>query len=278
MKIQYLGTGASEAIPATFCQCEVCNKARITGGREIRARSGIIIDGTLLIDFPPDIFHSSLRAGALINNVRDIVFTHSHNDHCDAAQIMYRAHSVYAKRTEEGNYTTHLYGNETVMKTINLPENLQTMDFTCINPFESFVVYGEIKVTPLLAEHAVNEKCYIFIVEKDGKRFLYGNDSGLFPDITMEYLQGIYIDCISLDCTGVMLKCEHGHMGFEADIKLKNMLIKQGTADNNTIFIAHHFSHNGFIPDGRYYSTEEFEQIAGGYGFRVSYDTMVVEI
>ena len=38
MKIKYLGTAAAEAIPALFCTCDVCRKARKVGGRELRLR------------------------------------------------------------------------------------------------------------------------------------------------------------------------------------------------------------------------------------------------
>ena len=31
MKIQYLGTGAAEGIPAIFCECDTCKKARELG-------------------------------------------------------------------------------------------------------------------------------------------------------------------------------------------------------------------------------------------------------
>ena len=51
MKIQYLGTAAAEGIPAIFCDCKTCQKARKLGGKEIRTRSQAIIDDRLLIDF-----------------------------------------------------------------------------------------------------------------------------------------------------------------------------------------------------------------------------------
>lgn len=38
MKIQYLGTAASEGWPALFCSCEACEKARKLGGRNILKR------------------------------------------------------------------------------------------------------------------------------------------------------------------------------------------------------------------------------------------------
>ena len=54
MKIQFLGTAAAEGIPALFCQCPVCRQARAAGGKEIRTRSGAIIDGKLKLDFGYD--------------------------------------------------------------------------------------------------------------------------------------------------------------------------------------------------------------------------------
>ncbi|MBQ8533797.1 MAG: hypothetical protein IJ462_03090 [Clostridia bacterium] len=52
MKIKYLGTAAAEGIPALFCQCETCEKARKTG--IIRSRAQAIIDDCILLDFGPD--------------------------------------------------------------------------------------------------------------------------------------------------------------------------------------------------------------------------------
>ena len=40
MKLQILGTAAAEGIPALFCTCEYCKKARQIRGKEIRTRSG----------------------------------------------------------------------------------------------------------------------------------------------------------------------------------------------------------------------------------------------
>ena len=36
MEIQYLGTAAAEGLPALFCDCETCRKARNIGGKEVR--------------------------------------------------------------------------------------------------------------------------------------------------------------------------------------------------------------------------------------------------
>ena len=63
MVLQYLGTAAAEGIPALFCQCLVCRAAQKAGGREIRTRSGALIDGKLKLDFGPDSYVHMLRYG-----------------------------------------------------------------------------------------------------------------------------------------------------------------------------------------------------------------------
>lgn len=46
MEIQYLGTAAAEGWPALFCDCEICRKARKTGGKELRTRTQSTVDTT----------------------------------------------------------------------------------------------------------------------------------------------------------------------------------------------------------------------------------------
>ena len=250
MKITYLGTGGSEAIPSVFCQCKVCEAARKNKGKEIRARSGAVINDNLLIDVPPDIFYSAVRADISLTGIKDIIFTHSHDDHCDTFELVWGVRKGFDSRDDK--YITHLYGNRAVESRVNISKDITTLDFSYIEPFKTFKVSGDISITPLLADHEPNEDCYIYLIEQNGKRLLYGNDTGLFPEATMKYLKGKYIDCISLDCIYVMMSSERNHMGFAANVKLKDMLIKQGTADDKTVFISQHLAHNGFIPDGRY--------------------------
>ncbi|MCI9662064.1 MAG: hypothetical protein HFI80_11120, partial [Lachnospiraceae bacterium] len=60
MEIQYLGTAAAEGLPALFCGCEICKKARKAGGKEVRTRTQSIVDAKILIDFPPDTYTHAL--------------------------------------------------------------------------------------------------------------------------------------------------------------------------------------------------------------------------
>ena len=54
MKLHYLGTAAAEAIPAVWCNCEVCKKIRKTRGKDVRTRSQVLINDDLMVDFPQD--------------------------------------------------------------------------------------------------------------------------------------------------------------------------------------------------------------------------------
>ncbi len=277
MKVQYMGTAAAEAIPALFCQCPVCEHARKVLGHEYRGRSGAVLNDKVMIDFPPDIYATTLRVGVYLPGITHLFFTHSHEDHCDPSELLNRAQPVTCKRLPGCEEPLQIYGNRQVLERLKRCEGRTGLELHYIAPFET-VQAGSISVTPLLGQHIVNEDCYLYLAEENGRRFLYAHDTGMFPEETMAYLKGRRLDAISFDCTNVMLNGRRGHMGLEADDELKKMLIEQGSADEKTYCIVHHFSHNGFIPEGRLYTLEEFEKNAADRGFDVSYDGMTFEV
>ena len=81
MKLTYLGTAAAEAVPAIFCNCDICNEARKLGGKNIRTRSQALINDDLLIDFGPDTYSNSLRFDYNMTNLAHVIITHPHEDH-----------------------------------------------------------------------------------------------------------------------------------------------------------------------------------------------------
>lgn len=82
MKITYYGTAAGEAWPGVFCRCELCEKARALGGKNIRTRSQALVNDDLLLDLPPENHMHSLLYGLDLSKVEALLFTHSHSDHC----------------------------------------------------------------------------------------------------------------------------------------------------------------------------------------------------
>ena len=70
-----LGTGASEAIPSPFCDCDVCNNAREKGGKERRTRCDFMIDEKNFIDYCPDIVTQANDLGLHMANLENIFLT-----------------------------------------------------------------------------------------------------------------------------------------------------------------------------------------------------------
>ena len=103
---------------------------------------------------------------------------------------------------------------------------------------------------------------------------MYSHDTAEFPDETAEFLKKYKkpLGLVSLDCThaNTFLK-KNGHLNLRECASIKKDFIKWGTADDNTVFVLNHFSHNG--KDVFY---DDFVRIASEDGFEVSYDGLTI--
>ncbi len=279
MKLTYIGTAAAEAVPALFCECSFCENARKRGGKELRRRSGAIVDNDLLIDFSPDTYTGTLSLGIRLNEVKYVIITHSHSDHFCPHELEFRRAPAFCILPDD-RAPLKVYGNRNIEAGIRqaLGDDLALhgIDFTYVPPYVPFKA-GDYTVTPLSVVHCPPEDAYIYLIEKNGVKLLYGNDTGVFPEKTFDYLKGIKLDIVSLDCTMGFRDCETGHMGFSANLKVKNRLEENGCVKDDTMFISHHFSHNSLRePDGDW-TYERFSEKVKPYGFIMSYDGLVIE-
>ena len=286
MKIRYLGTAAAEGVPALFCTCAHCAYARKVGGREVRSRAGSIVDDRLKLDFGPDSFMQMINNHIDYTPLRAILVTHSHSDHFCASDIGFRKPGF--ANLPEGYPPVTIYGNAKVGEAIEsrLSDLIQ---FRLVEPYAPFEVEGY-TVTALDAVHCIDregnsreypvtfrgntyyraERALIYLIEKDGKALLYGHDTDELDPRVYEYLQGKRLDLVSLDCTnGAKFTTYVGHMGTDKNLNVRAALLQCGAADENTIFVANHFSHNGAI------SYEALEKALPG--FKISYDSMGIE-
>ncbi len=268
-----MGTAAAEGWPGIFCKCEYCKRALQAGGKNIRTRSQAIIDDTLLMDFPPDSYLHMLRDGLNLPDLRDILITHTHQDHFYPEDFLFRCGGFAGG--VEGVLT--LYGNDALKRKFDgyvagNPHREMIAGRIACRELTEFVpaVIGGYLVTPLLANHAKDEKCFIYQIEKDGKRLLYGNDTGNFPDATWAYLAGRAFDFVSLDCTMLKYRDGSNHMGIEDVFEVRKRLECLGCAGRDTVFAVTHFSHNGQLLH------DEIEKAVGPRGFLVAYDGMAV--
>lgn len=276
MKLKFLGTAAAEGFPGLFCTCEVCDRAKKAGGRNIRTRSQAIIDDELLIDLPPDTYLHCLYFGLDLTKVKSCLITHSHSDHLYPMELEMRGPGF--AHIPAGSMLT-LYSSALSSKSIyeaieehNL-EQIGRVKHSEVTAFIPFEIDGY-TITPLKADHDIKVEPLIYIVSNGEKTLLYGTDTGYFLDETWDYLEENkpYLNLVSLDCTSGIEEGVTNHMGFKSNVDVKNRLIEIGCADEATIFISHHFSHNGKA------TYDDMVPVAAKEGFLVSYDGMEVEI
>lgn len=273
MELKYLGTAAAEGFPGIFCSCQYCTDAIAKGGRNIRTRSQSILDDRLLIDFPPDSYSHMLKYHIRFAEIQSLLITHTHQDHLYLEDLGLRCEGF--SHDIKGALT--LYGNATLKQKFDQlypqkPEgNHLTGKLHCVELTEFVPVKIEdYLVTPLLANHDRNEKCFLYLIEKDGKTLLYGNDTGWFPDETLNHLCNKTIDCLSLDCTHMKHAQRNNHLGFSNVLELIAALRSLSCLHEDTQLIVTHFSHNGQMLHS------EMKALAKPYGIHVAYDGMSV--
>lgn len=270
MKITYFGTAAGEGWPGVFCDCELCRKARKLGGKNIRTRSQALINEDLLLDLPPDNYLHTLYYGLDLGKVHTLLFTHSHSDHCYPSDLELLREPF--SHTYEGRM--NVFGNDAVEKKIeysckSLGGDRERFAFHRIMPNET-VRSGSYTVTALRATHAKDETCLFYHIRQGDQAVLYAHDTGIFTEENLETLSSCFhpLSLVSLDCTQQRLRDGKYHMGLADAAEQKEVLLQRGLADEKTIFVVNHFSHNGG------WLHDELSQEAGAFGMLASYDGM----
>lgn len=245
MKLTFLGTAAYEGIPALFCNCAHCIRARQLGGKNIRTRSQALINDDLLLDFPADSYAHFLRHNIEGHRIPYLLVTHSHSDHFYPADLQARG-SVYAH--DMAVPTLEIVGSEGACRILNgMRDELHNIIFRPIRPYETQQL-GPYTVTALPARHMAGDNAVFYIIKSD-KTILYAHDTGYFFEEVLSYIEkeGIIFDLVSLDCTNadIPISDEGPHMGFENIGRLLQRLEAMGAVTGYTQKIVNHFSHNG---------------------------------
>lgn len=274
MKIKYLGTSAFEGMPALFCRCATCERTRKAGGRNIRTRQQALLNGELLFDFCADTLTQAQRYGLYLDEVTDCLVTHAHCNHLYPEETML-ASTCYSG---EGHFL-HFYagtsGKELLNTYVDTPES--NADVTEIFPGKEFYTStGKYRVLPLRADHDKCSDPVFYAVEGEGKRLLYAHDTGIFPEEDYPLLEKFgRFDLVSLDCTGCAKReyqwGRHVHMNFDSCREVYNRLTSLGVADEKTVRVLSHFSHQG---EATY---DELREITEPQGFLIAYDGMEIE-
>ena len=254
MKLTYLGTSGAQGLPALFCDCPACRKARAEGGRSIMSRSQSLVEsgaGKLLIDFPPDTYYHTIRFGLDLREISDCLITHPHGDHFQLEEIGIRG--GFSITVPEAVPVFRLYGSEV---TGRLLSSLLEHDkhgryaFTQLEAFTPAKV-GGYTVTPLPANHSKELHSFLYIIEAEGKKLFYANDTAFFDEETWAYLEGVRgLDFVSLDCAFTSLDKHFEHMGIPDCLKAVERLRSFGAVKDTTRYALTHFAHFGLSYQG----------------------------
>ena len=279
MNIQFLGTGAAEGIPALFCNCDYCRSVRQRGGKEVRSRAQVLVDGELSIDFPPDAFFHGARAGVDLSAVRYLLVTHSHCDHFYAHDFVLRGYKYAQNMTSPA---LHILGNAEVLdvfsESVRREMRSEVMERIALTELKAFVPcsFGDWTAYPLRARHSSREP-FVYLVEGKGKRILHLTDTGPLPEETYACLGGLGgapCDLVTLDCTFLYDDAPHSvrHMGVKENAEVLRRLRTMGLLDGHTKAVITHFSHNS-AP-----SEEKLRRAEEELGVTAAYDGLVVTI
>ena len=105
-----------------------------------------------------------MRDNADAREITDVLFTHTHMDHFNIGEL-------YSRMDGFAHHITHplnLYGNDIAISScVNFlkTNNDQRFKFNRLVPFET-VGINDFTVTPLLANHALWEFCYVYFIKQ----------------------------------------------------------------------------------------------------------------
>ena len=279
MKIKVLGSAAAEGIPALWCECETCEKARQLKGKDLRRRTSYLLDEDTLVDFGPDAYWQINEFGVDLLKIERIVYTHRHSDHLSPLELFWRRKCGWLSKVSK---SINVFGGFHVFTRIIAECGMQgetyKLDDLNIIPCElshgKFVEDNGLGILPLNADHDLGRNAFVYVFSRQGAKVLICNDTGFLPEATWAMLAGQQVDVAIIDCTFGTLHPEWdgGHMGSGAVVRMRLKLLEIGALKEDGRVFANHFSHNGHSLHS------DLERYFIGKHIGVAYDGMEIEI
>ena len=278
MKMKYLGTGACEGIPSLYCTCFVCENARKKKGKELRTRTGFVLDEKLVIDFSPDAYSNMIKHDIRFGEIEHLLISHTHEDHYCPVDLAQRFIGGDASGIAK---TLKIYGNEFVKK-IFISQDYYVdrlveenhVAFKLLRQNES-VNIGEYIVTPFYTDHMRREDSFVYLIQKGDKAYLHLLDSPEPSEAVYRFLidNNIRLNAVTLDCTYASWQTElYGHMNVWQNIRVKKKFEELGLATADTKFVCSHISHYSGVD-----TFERLSEITEANGLILAYDGMEIE-
>lgn len=282
----FLGTGASEGIPCAFCKCEYCANARKLKGKNIRTRSSFMIDEHSMIDFSPDIFKQCIDNDITLSQLKNIFFTHTHDDHLDFSELI-----TVTSATPALQNRVNLYFSEAAAEMFESVKNHYAVNYgeytkryfdgfnvVVLQPYVTYDICG-LTVTPIISSHSSygkNENGFNYLIKnKEGMTFLYGCDTGWYSDETWDFFKNKVVDFLIIECTyginnDILGELSADHLDYKNMIAMLNKFEDISTIDENTPVYVTHISHVKPLS----YELLQEKMNAEKYNITVAYDGM----
>lgn len=269
MNVFFLGTGAAEGVPALFCSCAVCAFARKHGGRDKRFRSGILVDGTVRVDFPPDALAQVHAYPDLpLCDLEHLLFTHTHDDHFAVRELQYLSPNFAPERAAP----LHVWGTDYCLNHIRVTMGRffepAPLKMCALTPFQTGDI-AHLSVIPILAHHKADEPClnYLLTERATGKTLLYASDTGWYAEETWTFLAGHRLNAAIVECgLGVGGNGYAGHLSLDDCARFRQRLIAQDCLSSDAPFYLTHISHRGGL------NHDALCERAAPQGIAVAYD------
>ena len=141
----------------------------------------------------------------------------------------------------------------TEQKYTNYPETAKRWPTQCVfvpvEAYREFVV-DDMVVSAVIGRHPGmfnDEKSLNYIFKRDEKTFFYACDTGVFYPETYEYLKGMRLDAMAIECTFGKPEVSRtfNHLNLEHLFETIDQLIFQGTVGDHTKIYLTHIGHKG---------------------------------
>ena len=157
-----------------------------------RRHAAALLNGKLLFDCGGHIWDFADVWQGTLDNVTDVLLTHSHDDHLHLPSLLRLAETRRIRLACDG-YTRIRIGTH------------PNIAFVHMQPFIPFHM-GRYKVTPLLANHDIVQRgdrtaCHYIVETPTGKTVFYGLDGAWFLRPSWQEMLRHTFDVMVLDCT-----------------------------------------------------------------------------
>ncbi|BCK00711.1 MBL fold metallo-hydrolase [Anaerocolumna chitinilytica] len=281
MEFQFLGTAAATSVPLVFCNCGICQQARVKKGKDIRKRSSAIINRELLIDFGPDLCSQAEMYDIDLSNVKYLLQTHSHSDHFDAGHFITRwseyatknlAHldifcssgtcndmNHWIKENEPSFNIYDIYWKTDMNYDLHL---LKSGDIKDINEYE---------IIAIDSEHDKRIEALVYIIGHKGKYMFYGTDLLNLSRDAWNIIQDYKLDLVVLDQTYGSGYNQGGHLDSGQVIEIIHEMRERKIIHEKSYIYATHISHEGND------THDNMEMLSNVNKYHIAYDGLKLE-